>query len=226
MISNTEFSVTLQDLSEANKICQEMTGKTVLNKPTGDFFYDPWEILPEYSGTVFERLLQPLQNIGEARIIRQESGTCYFAHSDIDNRYHLNISGDQAALLDLHNNKMYPLEADGKYYLMDAGRNHSAANFGQFPRYQLVVRCLLKRSTWVNEPVEIIGAGENPRFVFDKYISPLLNEINRRGAMNKFCITTTGVKFITNDFWINELRQVMPDKFSLLTQYNLPDNHV
>lgn len=216
MISNTEFTTTPAKILEANALCQSMDGKNVLNKPTGDFFYDPWEILPEYKGTVFEELLEPLKDIGEARIIKQESGSCYFAHSDIDNRYHLNISGDQAALIDLHNNIMYPLESDGKYYLMDAGRNHSAANFGQYPRYQLVVRCLLTRSHWVEDKVEIVAGGENPRFVFDKYISPLLNQINSRGAMNNFEITATGVKFLTNEFWINHLKDAIPDKFSLL----------
>lgn len=216
MISNTDYNIDLELIQKAAELCKDWTGKNVLNMPTGDFFYDPWKISPQYQGTIFEDLLSALPDVGEARIIRQECGTCYQIHSDIDNRYHLNISGDRAALLDLHNNKMYPLEADGKYYLMDAGRNHSAANFGQFPRYQLVVRCLLKRSTWVNEPVEIVAGGDNPRFVFDKYISPLLNEINSRGAMNEFKVTSTGVKFKTNDFWIQHLRDAMPDKFSLL----------
>jgi len=36
--------------------------------------------------------------------------------------------------------------------------------------------------------------------------------------MNNFEITSTGVKFLTNSFWINHLVDVMPDKFSLLYQ--------
>ncbi len=71
MISNTEFTTTPAKILEANALCQSMDGKNVLNKPTGDFFYDPWEILPEYKGTVFEELLAPLKDIGEARIIKQ-----------------------------------------------------------------------------------------------------------------------------------------------------------
>ena len=35
-------------------------GKNTLNKPTGDFFYDPWEVLPEYKGTAIEDLLKQL----------------------------------------------------------------------------------------------------------------------------------------------------------------------
>ena len=31
-------------------------GKNVLNKPTGNFFYDPWEIVPEYKDTVLDEL--------------------------------------------------------------------------------------------------------------------------------------------------------------------------
>ena len=71
MITNTEFTTTPAKLSEALMMCQSMTGKSVLNKPTNDFFYDTWEILPEYKGTVFDELLAPLENIGEARIIKE-----------------------------------------------------------------------------------------------------------------------------------------------------------
>ena len=216
MITNTEFTTTPAKLSEALMMCQSMTGKSVLNKPTNDFFYDTWEILPEYEGTVFDELLAPLENIGEARIIKQESGTCYFAHTDVDDRYHLNISGDCASLIDLDANKMYPLESDGKYYSMYAGKSHSAANFGQYPRYQLVVRKLLTRAKWVYKDISIHPGGENPRFMFDKFISPILNEMNFRNVMNNFQVLETGVKLTTNQHWAKSIKDVLPVGFKIV----------
>lgn len=216
MITNTEFTTTPDKLLQANSLCQSMEGKTVINRPTGNFFYDPWEILPEYKDTVFEELLAPLEDIGEARIVKQESGTCYYAHSDVDDRYHLNISGDCACLIDLDKNTMYPLESDGKYYLMNAGKNHSAANFGQYPRYQLVVRKLLQRAGWVYETIEIHGGGNNPRFMFDKYISTILNDMNKRNVMNNFEILETGVRLTTNNFWAETLKNVLPIGFQII----------
>ena len=117
MISNTEYKIDLELIEKAAELCKDWSGKNVLNMPTGDFFYDPWKISPHYKGTVFEELLNVLPDVGEARIIRQECGTCYQLHSDIDNRYHLNLSGDNAALIDVNNNMIYPLKADGNYYL-------------------------------------------------------------------------------------------------------------
>ena len=216
MISNTEFTASPDDILLANQLCQSMEGKTVINKPTNNFFYNSWEILPEYKGTVFERLLAPLKAIGEARIVKQESGTCYFSHSDVDDRYHLNISGDCASLIDLDDNKMYPLESDGKYYLMSAGKTHSAANFGQYPRYQLVVRKLLERATWVYNTVEIHAGGDNPRFMIDKFISPILNDMNKRSVLNNFEILDTGVRFTTNDYWANLIKTKLPTGFQLV----------
>jgi hypothetical protein len=73
--------------------------KTPLNEPTGNFFYDPWLIKDKYVGTVWEKLLASLpQPHGEARVIIMEPGSSYMAHSDIDNRWHLNIQGDYSYL--------------------------------------------------------------------------------------------------------------------------------
>lgn len=216
MISNTEYKVDIELLQQAKELCKDWTGKNVLNMPTGDFFYDPWVISPHYKGTVFENILDALPDIGEARIIRQECGTCYQAHSDIDDRYHLNIAGDHACLIDLDTNKSYTLESDGNFYLMDAGKTHSAANFGQEVRFQLVVRKLLKRAEWVKHTIEIHGGGENPRYVFDRHISPMLNHMNKRDVMNNFEVLQTGVKFTTNAWWANLLNDHLPIGFKII----------
>lgn len=216
MIDNTEYFVNVGQVATAAALCKDWTGKNVLNMPTGDFFYDPWKISPQYEGTIFEDLLSVLPDVGEARIIRQECGTCYQAHSDIDDRYHLNLAGDHACLIDLDDHTTYDLKADGKYYLMNAGKTHSAANFGEQVRFQLVVRKLLRRADWVDCNVEIIGGGDNPRFAFDKYVSPLLNQCNKRNVMNNFTVTETGVKFTTNKVWANLFLDHLPVGFKII----------
>lgn len=214
MILPTEYTATPEQLKYLLNICDD-THKLVVNSPTGNFFYDPWKILPEHKNTPLETFLNQIPDIGEARIIRQESGTCYFSHSDVDDRYHLNISGDCAALIDITNNQNYFLKPDGIVYIMDAGRTHSAANFGEYTRYQLVIRKLLTRSEIADTQVKILVGGTNPRFKFDKYISPLLNEINKRKLLNDFCILESGVSFKTTAVWANLLKDKIPEHFQI-----------
>lgn len=212
MILPTEYSATTEQLNYLKSICND-AHKMVLNKPTGDFFYDPWEVLPEYKDTPIESFLTQLHKCGEARIIKQESGNCYFSHSDIDDRYHLNITSDCAALIDITNNKNYFLKTDGIVYIMNAGVTHSAANFGEHTRYQLVIRQLLNKVEYVDFDVEIHAGGNNPRFAFDKYVSPLLNEMNKRRILSNFKILDTGVSFTTNQVWFNLLKDKVPEGF-------------
>ena len=59
------------------------TGKNVLTKPRGDFFYDPHILNEEYKGTEIEKLLDLIPMHGEARVIVMEPGQSYSAHADI-----------------------------------------------------------------------------------------------------------------------------------------------
>jgi len=216
MIASTEYTATTEQFEYLKSICST-ENKMVLNKPTGDFFYDPWEVLPEYRDTPVEQFLSQLPDIGEARIIRQESGTCYFSHSDIDDRYHLNLSGDCAALIDITKNKNYFLYPDQKVYVMNAGTTHSAANFGEHTRYQLVIRKLLENVTWTDTTVEIHAGGENPRFAFDKYVSPLLNDMNKRRILGNFQVLETGVRLKTTKYWFEKLKESVPTEFKCIS---------
>ena len=76
-------------------------GKNVLNRPTGNFFYDAWEVLPEYKGTAIEDLLKQLPDHGEARVIVMKPGESYSAHADIDDRYHITLDAEQSFLHDI-----------------------------------------------------------------------------------------------------------------------------
>jgi hypothetical protein len=84
------------------------TDTITINQPTGDFFYDDWELKSEYKDTAIEHIYSSLpKRKGEARIISLSGGEAYSSHADIDDRYHLNLSGDRSFLIDLDNRTMH-----------------------------------------------------------------------------------------------------------------------
>lgn len=191
--------------------------KTAINEPTGSFFYDPWVLKEEFKNTIWEKLLHPLgNNIGEARIIKLENGTCYLKHADIDDRYHLNISGENSYLIDLDQRKMYETTIDGIWYEMDAGIPHTAMNAGGYPRLQLVVRKILQDNKII-DPVNVTVEGTefDARYVFDEVYSPWLNRANKKGIISKFTYVGNKVKFVIEKKYADELMQVTPKNFKL-----------
>jgi hypothetical protein len=190
-------------------------GKHSLTEPTGDFFYDPWKIKEEYKNTLWEQILNSLKEPwGEARIIILESPSCYTCHADIDDRYHLNIAGDEGYLIDLETQQMYKLKQDGVWYEMDAGKLHTAISVGEHTRVQLVVRKLLTRSI-LNTPVKvhICTDGENPRYSFDNKISSWLNRANKRNIITNFKHSGASVRFDIEHDEIALLKEIIPKEF-------------
>lgn len=199
--------------------------KTTINRPTGDFFYDPWEIDPDFKGSIYEKVLDSLDiEIGEARLIVMKPGTCYHSHADIDDRYHLNIQGQYSYLINLDQQQMYPTVPDGVWYTMDASPRHVAANFGSVDRIQLVVRQLLKRNILEN-PVNVnimpnLGV-EKPRFVMDDVLSPWLNRAVKKGILNNFKTDLKQIWFDIEYKYLSELITIVPDGFIITNQsYN------
>ena len=187
--------------------------KNRLNKPTGDFFYDPWIINDDYKETELEKILSQFpDDIGEARIIVLEPGQAYFSHADIDDRYHLNIAAQQAYLIDLENQILHPLIKDNRVWKMDAGRLHTAANFGSFNRLQLVVRQLLKRNT-LKVPVKVTITPKDPpfdyRYKFDNIISTYLNRAVKAGKLDKFWSDGKQMSFYFEEENLKELFNIV-----------------
>jgi hypothetical protein len=101
----------------------------------------------------------------------------------------------------LENKEMHKLETDGTWYEMDAGRIHSAVNFGRINRNQLVVRKLLQTTTDETVQVRITPNTKNlTRYEFDNLISPILNKINKQNKMKDFEYTPAEVKFKLSSF--------------------------
>lgn len=186
--------------------------RTALNTKTGDDFYDEWKIKDEYKDTPWEKILNSLPyTVGEARVITIEPGQSYMAHADIDNRWHLNLSGNQSFLTDLGHEKMYKQRVDGYWRYMFADNIHTASNFGNVPRKQLVVRELLKHSRFTNLiDVEITPAYEqfDYRYQFDNIISPWLNRKNQEGTLDNFVYKDTVVTFSIAEHIKEELEEI------------------
>jgi len=211
MLKKTKYFIPIEIMSNCLRELSDFS-KITLNYPTGNFFYDSWIIKDEYKGSIWEEILNSLPfDKGEARIINLTSGTCYFKHADIDDRYHLNLSGDCGYLIDLEDEKLYKLKSDGIWYDMNAGKLHTAISVGQYNRLQIVVRKLLIKNTIIDPiHVSIYSNNENSRFEFDNTISTWLNRANKEGKISNFNLEVSNQKinFIVDKTFLNELREI------------------
>ena len=197
-----------------------ITESIVLNEPTGDFFYDKWMIKEFYKGTIWQQVLDTMpMSIGQARIIKMEPGESYMAHADIDNRYHLNLTGEQAYLIDLDEKIMYECTRDNRWAYMDASRIHAATNYGSIPRLQLVVREPLRCS---RQPVDLVNISMEPayeqndfRYKFDKIFSPFLNRANWANKLSDFAHTTFSSTFKLERELLEEFEKLITPEFKV-----------
>jgi hypothetical protein len=193
---------------------------TVLNEPTGDFFYNVWRIKDIYKNTIWEEVLNTLPYpLGQVRIIKLEPGESYVAHADIDNRWHLNLTGIQSYLIDLDSKTMHETTRDGYWYYMNAGNIHAATNYGSIPRLQLVARELLRIP---HTSVDLVSVTIGPayeqydfRYKFDNILSPWLNKINREYKMLDFAHNAATVKLKIEKECIAELEAITTSDFKI-----------
>lgn len=221
MLTKLNYTVNLDLIQEASEFPTNEEFRFAINQPTNNFFYDKWEIKPEFKDTVWDKILQqlPVDDFGEARIISLKSGTCYLSHSDIDDRYHLNISGDESFLVDIEDNKTYDLIRDGYWYVIDAGKIHSAVNVGRFTRVQLVVRKLLTHGN-IKNPINVlltptVNCKETARWAFDRHVSNWLNYANKRNIIDNFEFNHGRVNFTVESSELDNLKKILPSEIQL-----------
>lgn len=220
MLIRTQYTVDPDLIKEAVSQLPSTDFRTSINKPTGNFFYDPWVIKDEFKNTVWARILDSIKEpVGEARVIILNPRMSYHAHADIDDRFHLNISNEMSYLIDLENNGLHKLETDNTWYYMDAGRLHTASNFGRFDRVQLVVRKNLFRAE-LSDAVTVtilsnIPTLDDSRFMFDNTVSTWLNRANKRRIIDNFEYTPTHVKFDIAKACLEELKAVLGNNFRI-----------
>jgi hypothetical protein len=219
MITKTQYSVPLDLIEKSLEQLPRIDFRVSLNMPTGNFFYDPWEIKPEFKNTIWAEILSALPLIiGEARIIKLEPGTGYFSHADIDDRWHLSLTGVQSYLIDITSQQMHLLKKDGFWYDMDAGKIHTAANFGQIPRYQLVIRKLLING--VTENLKLIRIDPaydhyDYRYQFDNIVSPWLNYASKNGHISNFKFDNLSVSFNLDEARVPDFKRIITENFKV-----------
>jgi hypothetical protein len=219
MLVPTHYTISVAQLQEAVSSLPTIDSRLALNQPSGKFFTDPWEIKPEYQGTIWETILDSLKEPkGEARLIKLEQGVCYPSHADIDDRWHMSLTGNRSYLIDLENEQMYQTDDLGRWYSMNAGIRHSAANFGSGSRVQLVVRKLLNKPNITN-PKQISITLKNivgeRRFIFDDVISPWLNQAYKLGIVSDFDGQDLKATMTIEESYIPELAEHVKDYFVL-----------
>jgi len=219
MLQQTYYTVSEELMQEARLALPNIDSRLAINQPTGKFFSDPWEIKSEFKGTVWEKILDKIsEDKGEARLIKLSPGECYPSHADIDDRWHLSLTGNNSFLIDLENNIMHQTNVEGHWFLMNAGIKHTAANFGSEDRVQMVVRKLLPTPQIKNPKTvsiklkQVIG---ERRFVFDDIISPWLNKAYKLGIVDNFKGEDLEAKFTVEESYIAELRKVIDYYFTL-----------
>jgi hypothetical protein len=215
----TDYSVSKEIMQQAIDSIPTIDSRVALNQPTGKFFNDPWEIKPEFCGTVWETILDSLaENKGEARLIKLKQGEAYASHADIDDRWHLSIVGNHSYLIDLELEKMYQTDDHGRWYLMDAGKRHSAVNFGSCDRIQLVVRKLLPMPNIknpVNVSITLKTVVEDRRFIFDDVISPWLNYAYKKQIVDNFVGKDLIATFTVEAEYVPELQKLVEEHFNI-----------
>lgn len=219
MLAQTKFHVDTDIVDRCIENCLNLQEKLVLNRPTGDFFYDNWIIKNEYNDSYWEEILKFLPyDIGEARVIRLLPGESYMAHADIDNRWHLNLTGEYSYLIDLTQCCMHELKKDYKWYYMDASKMHVATNFGSIDRFQLVVRQLLKKSNkddLLSIVIESNGCQHDYRYKFDKIISPFLNRADKDFMLSDFKVEKELVSFKLSSLMITDFQKILTNDFKV-----------
>ena len=220
MIHQTNYTISVDKLQEALIQLPNFDFRTAINEPTGNFFYDQWKLKEEFVGTVWEEIYNSLPvDKGEARIINLNPATCYYSHADIDDRYHLNLNGEACYLIDFDNDKMHKLSTDGIWYDMQAGRLHSAGNFGRIIRTQLVIRKLLIKNKLIDPvAIELQSIDLSPgdaRFIFDQTISGWLNSANKKSQLADFTVNGDSVRFKVERECVDHLKSLLTNKFKL-----------
>lgn len=222
MINSTDYRCAKELIEKSLLFLNELENPTTLNEPTGDFFTDPWQLKSEFLGTVWEEILSTLDtSFGQARIIRLEPASCYHSHADIDDRYHLNLQGEKCYLIDLDDQQMYEINDDGVWYSMNAGKIHSAVNFGRIARYQLLVRKLLPKNILQDSVrVKIFSptlGEDDARFLFDNNISSWLNISYKKNLITDFKPKGSIVELSIEKTQLNSLKSITPQTIRVET---------
>ena len=219
MFKKLNIQINSKIISEAVTDLPDINFRMSINTPTDNFFYDPWTIKEEFKNSAWNKLLKTLPfDTGEARIIKLDPCKCYIGHSDIDDRWHTTLAAKDSFLINLNTCQMFELTKDFQWYELDTSIRHSAVNFSNVPRIQLVVRKLLVRGNIpnpINVKLTLKKIVEDRRYIFDDLVSPWLNNQNKKGLLNNFSGEEFKATFTTDSSVIDSLNEQVESYFNL-----------
>jgi len=165
-----------------------MEGRSLaLNYTEGNLLSGHYLIKPEFVNTPLGNVLEALGDIGEARLLRLASQDVYTAHTDPDDRFHLNIiSNEHCYLLDLETRTMHTIPVDGYVYSMDTSIVHSAINLGSTERIHLNVRVRMPRYTVGGYRVSFTGGDFDWKYKLYYKLMGYLNKAVLDGTVTGF----------------------------------------
>lgn len=148
MLTKTTFNFNIKPIIDQVTEMAWYDRSISLNETAGTLLNGPYTIKPEFQNTPLGNVLASLGNIGEARLLKLDSGGVYTAHTDPDDRLHLSIiSNEFCYLVNLEDNTLHHLPVDGYIWDMDTSIRHSAVNLGGKERIHLNIRKLLPAVT-------------------------------------------------------------------------------
>jgi hypothetical protein len=103
---------------------------------------------------------------------------------------------------------------------MDTSLHHSAVNFGDIPRVQLVVRQLLTSSDLHNSKrinIVLDITKHDYRYEFDDILSPWLNFGCKAGIINNFDVVDNTIIFDLSETHIDNLYALSNNRFNIIT---------
>lgn len=161
--------------------------RLTINETTGTLFGGPYTTKPEFIGTPLGDILDSIENPGEARLMRLKPEESYMAHTDPDDRYHVVITTNPYCyMIDLHDEKMYHLPADGGLWIMDTSPLHVAVNFGSRDRIHLNVRILLPDVKEHPTHIKILGGDFDFKHIINTNVGGFLNKYIKNQKISGF----------------------------------------
>lgn len=141
MLTKTEHWFPIEHIQQQVAVLPEFDRVLHINETDGDLLSGEYKVKAEFVGTPLGDVLHQLGDVGEARLLKLKNEGVYTAHCDPDDRWHLTITtSPYSFLVDIDQQTLHHLPADGAVWYMDTGVVHSAINLGGGERIHLNVR--------------------------------------------------------------------------------------
>lgn len=221
MITETSYSADLADIKELEKTLSDQM-ITMINHPVGNLYYEEWELNDEFKGTPLEKVYNSLPiKKGYSLLITIKPSSTFNKHCDPDDRWILNINGEEAYVNDLDNKVMNKIDVNGKWYQINGGVFHASSNFGNSPRTFLVVRSMLTRGDLkdrVKVHIKITDMGKDHKYKLENNLHPWIYQANKNGLLDNYLTFEQDfLEFETEREFVPKIQEMLNDPLFEIT---------